>query len=89
MAEDVIDYKEVMARTGLGKTRVYELLDECEVEGCRLGGRKLFFRSSVDAYIERNRIGGSGAPAVAPPPAPARARRRPRRADEGLVFKFL
>jgi len=84
----LIDYKEVMARTGLRKTRVYELLDEREVEGCKLGRRKLFFRSSVDAYIERNRIGGKGAsvPALAPSPRP---RPRQRKAEQGRVFKFL
>ncbi len=84
----IIDYKEVMARTGLGKSRVYELLDQGELEGYQPGRRKLFFASSVDAYIERNRIGGTGTPVPAPAPA-RRPRPRPLRAEEGRVFRFL
>jgi len=87
MSEEVLDYKDVMARTGLGKTRVFELLDQGEFEGYQSGRRKLFFASSVDAYIERNRIGVRQTPVPAPPfPRP---RRRQSSAHEGRVFKYL
>ncbi len=86
--EEMLNYKQVMERTGLSRTKVYDLFERGELTGYRADGRRVFFASGVDAYIERNR---NAAPAPAPPPPAAPRRRRPPRPAGSRVtgLKFL
>lgn len=47
--------------TGLGRTRMYELLKNQEISAVRIGGRTLIRRDSLDALIERSPSFGTAA----------------------------
>jgi excisionase family DNA binding protein len=44
-----------MFMLGLGKTKLYELLGDGELEAIRVGRRTLVLRASIDALVERHR----------------------------------
>ena len=44
-----------MSILGIGKTKLYELLAEGELEAIRVGRRRLILQESIDALVERLR----------------------------------
>ena len=57
--------------TDLGRTKVYQLLDDGELLSVHIGKRRLIIRASIDAYIEKlianttQHVGDAGARVVA------------------------
>lgn len=49
-----------MSMLGIGKTKLYELLAEGELEAIRVGRRRLILRASIEALVERLRSRESG-----------------------------
>src|SRR5262245_22130520 len=70
-----LTYLEVMSRTRLGRSSVYKLFKVGELGGYRSGRRVLFLTASVEAYIERTKVGGKGSRELPPPPVPRRPNR--------------
>lgn len=50
-----ITVKDAVVVTGLGKTTLFELLKSGEIEGVKIGNRRLITYSSLKALIERNK----------------------------------
>jgi excisionase family DNA binding protein len=44
-----------MSMLGIGKTKLYELLAEGELEAIRVGRRRLILRASIEELVERLR----------------------------------
>nr|WP_293856988.1 helix-turn-helix domain-containing protein [Sphingomonas sp. SCN 67-18] len=44
---------------GIGKTKLYELIAEGELEAIRIGRRTLIMQSSIDDFIQRLRLKNS------------------------------
>lgn len=42
-------------KIGVGRTKVYELIEAGEIETVRIGRRRLVVAESIDAYVERLR----------------------------------
>jgi excisionase family DNA binding protein len=40
---------------GISRTKLYDLLAKGELPSVRIGSRRLFEQSAIDAFIERNR----------------------------------
>lgn len=53
--------EDVIARTSLGRSKVYELLASGELGSVKVGRRRLIPARSLDEFVERLRA-GSGAP---------------------------
>ncbi len=85
--EKVLNYKQVMELTGLGKSHVYQLVSAGKLAGYRSGRRRLFFESGVRQYIDSQRNTTHAAP---PPrlaaPAPRRRSGSPSTPATGLKF---
>jgi excisionase family DNA binding protein len=53
--------KAVMRRTGLGRTKIYELIAEGELQPVKVGRRTMFRVDELAAWVERlPRLGGDG-----------------------------
>ena len=48
--------KAAVAATGLGKDTIYKLMNEGQLESASVGGRRLVFVNSLQAYLEACRI---------------------------------
>jgi predicted DNA-binding transcriptional regulator AlpA len=84
-ADGLLDYKQVMALTGLGKSQIYDFFKSGELTGYKGGGRKgiRFYPSGVRAFMERRQN-----KRVQPKPLPRRRPPRPTGAPS-MVFRHL
>ena len=88
-ADELLDYKQVMALTGLGKSQVYKHYESGELTGYKGGVRKgiRFYPDGVHAFKKRreNRAAPQPKP-LAPAPLPRRQPPRPTAPPTGLKF---
>lgn len=48
---------DAMAVTGIGRSKIYELVGAGEIEAVHVGRRTLIIAASLNDYIERRRVG--------------------------------